>query len=172
MRETERLPRTGEAGFTVVEGLVAALILAIILIGILPMVTRSMQNNLQGGDATHEANAVTDKTEELLALQFNHSSVTVPDGLPSLVSTSYFSLANNTWSATSGGSDDQFTRTLTVEQFSGDDLATDGTLDSPIMGSLTKETLQATQLKRLTFEITKRRALGASPYRVVVLKAY
>jgi Tfp pilus assembly protein PilV len=161
--------RSAEAGFTIVEGLVAALILAVILIGILPLITRSMQNNLQGNDATNEANAVTDRDEELISLPFNDQNLAVATGATSQLTTDYYSLANNAWSTTSGGADDQYTRAMTVEYFGGADLSADGTLDTPLDGGSLPGSIQ---FKRITLEISKRRVLDTSGYTVVVLKAY
>ena len=170
MERSVRGPRAGEAGFTIVEGLIAALILAIILIGVLPMITRSMQNNLQGNDATHEANAATDELESLYSLPFNSPELTVLAGQSSLVSTDYFLNSTDTWSTTiPTPKDDLYTRNVTVEYFAGADLQADGTLDSPLDGGSLPGSIQ---LKRVTLQITKRRALGANPYRVVTLKAY
>jgi competence protein ComGC len=160
---------SSEAGFTIVEGLVAALILAVVLIGILPMITRSMQNNLQGNDATNEANAVTDTVESLYSLPYKNPEVTVAAGSTSLVTTDYFLLSTNTWSPTTTANDDQYTRTVTVEYFGGADLRDDGVLNTPLDGGSLPG---AVQLKRLTLDVTKRRVLGANPYRVVALKAY
>ena len=161
--------RSSEAGFTIVEGLVAALILAIILIGILPLITRSMQNNTQGNDATNQANAVTDRLETLYSLPFNDQNLEIAAGQPSLQSTDYYSLTNNAWSTTSGGNDDQYTRQMTVEYFGGADLSADGTLDSPINGGSLPGSIQ---FKRITLELTKQRVINRSSYTVVAIKAY
>jgi Tfp pilus assembly protein PilV len=170
MERIERGPRAGEAGFTIVEGLIAALILAIVLIGVLPMVTRSMQNNLQGNDATNEANAVTDELESLYSLPFNNPELNVLAGQFSLASTDYYLNSTNTWSTTiPTPKDDQYTRNVTVEYFGGADLQADGTLDTPLDGGSLSG---AIQLKRVTLEVTKRRVLGANPYRVLTIKAY
>ncbi len=169
MERSERSRRASEAGFSIVEGLIAALILAIILIGILPLVTRSMQNNMQGNDATNESNAVTDRLEMLYALPFNDPNLELVVAAPSLVSSDSFSLANGTWGATTGGADDQYTRNVTVEYFGGADLSEDGELNTALPGGSLPG---AVQLKRITMTIDKRRALGASSYQVVALKAY
>lgn len=164
-----RARNPGEAGFTIVEGLIAALILAVVLIGILPMITRSMQNNLQGNDATHEANAVMDKLDELYSLPFNSPLVTVSTDQTFLDSVDYFLLSTGEWSSTVTGDDDRYTRSVRVEYFGGADLSDDGDLDTPLEGD---DLPGAIQLKRLTMEIEKRRVLGASPYEVVALKAF
>jgi len=55
-------PRASEAGFSVVEGLIAAALLVFILIGVLPLFERSRLNLMQGNDSTQVANAVIDGT--------------------------------------------------------------------------------------------------------------
>lgn len=170
-------PRAGEAGFSVVEGLVAALLLAIILIGVLPMIDRSMQNNLQGNDATRESNAVVDKLDELYALQFNSPELTIQalPPLTELATTDYFLQSSSTWSDTLGtATDAKYTRSLTVEYFGGNDLE-DGQLDTPLAGDALPGSIQ---LKRLTIELARQRAFDTSRifdrkgYEVVALKAY
>jgi competence protein ComGC len=160
--------RASEAGFTVIEGLVAALILAVILIGILPMVTRSMQNNIQGNDATYESNAVTDELDTLYSLPFNAPKLTITTST-SLVATDYFLLNDNLWSTTIPSYDQaRYTRTSTVEYFQLSDLREDGTLDTPL--DVATAVAGTIQVKRVTVLLEKPRTLGAADYQVVALK--
>jgi Tfp pilus assembly protein PilV len=50
MTRTERARTASEAGFSLVEGMIAALILLFVILGVLPLVSQSMLNNLQGND--------------------------------------------------------------------------------------------------------------------------
>jgi len=68
--------REAERGVTLVETLVALLILSLVALSILQIFTQGVQLNVTGADYTALTNAVKDKTEELLALAFNHVDLT------------------------------------------------------------------------------------------------
>ena len=182
MRASPKIRRAHEAGFTVVEGLIAALLLAIILVGILPLIDRAKQNNLQGNDATYESNAIVDRLESLYSLPFNHPDLNLAIGELDLEDTDWFLQSSRTWSDTapSLSTDARYTRSSIVEYFGGADLNEDiesglvGTFDSPIAGTdLTLEANKnAIQFKRIQLEISKQRVFDTSPYRVVAVKAY
>lgn len=63
--------RSNEAGFSVIEGLIAAALLLIVTLGVLPLFTRSMANNLRGNVSTRQANGTVDEFERLTALPLN-----------------------------------------------------------------------------------------------------
>lgn len=174
MRKVRRRKRyAAEAGFTIIEGMIAALLLLIVILGIVPLVSRSMMNNLQGNDASNETNASVDGIERLLSLPFGDLNVEVPAGQMSLVSTDYFLLDGKAWSATvPSGDTAQFARVATVEQFGAADLDTDETLDTALVGGTADGFVQ---LKRITMEIESRRSFFSSPsaaYRVVAVQSY
>ena len=85
-RRTARQPRAApaaplasEAGFSVIEGLIAALLLLIVTLGILPLFSRAMNNNVKGNDSTRQSNAAIDAFESAVALPFNSGAT---DGRP------------------------------------------------------------------------------------------
>lgn len=174
MSRSQPRERRGEAGFTIIEGMIAALILAIVLIGILPLVDRSMQNNVQGNDATNESNATTDGIEQLLSLPFNSPRLTLTTGAASLVATDY--MARDTahgdatyWSTVDPGAGNRiYRRQVTVEQFSGPDLTSDSKFDSPRPGG---SPVGEIQFKRITTVLERARTLGESTYQVVAVKS-
>ena len=59
-----------EAGVTLVETLIALLILALVSISILTMFSQSMQLNITGADYTTITNIAKDKLEELLTMPY------------------------------------------------------------------------------------------------------
>jgi type II secretory pathway pseudopilin PulG len=64
-----------EAGFSVVEGLVAAAILLIIAIGLLPLFTRSILNNARGSDYTQATSHAASDLEDLQRLPFDNNDI-------------------------------------------------------------------------------------------------
>src|SRR5436305_13986434 len=82
MRETSRPPAhgpaAGEAGFSLVEALVATGILLVIAIGVIPLFASSILNNTRGSDSTVSTNHSRSQVENLLQLPFNSPSLSVP----------------------------------------------------------------------------------------------
>ena len=186
MEPRPRARRTGEAGFSLIEGLIAALLLLVIILGVLPLVSRAMFNNLQGNDATQETNATVDGLEELLSIPLQADDLTVLTGETSRVHSDVFSSRTNSWAdgtapdRTDAGK--QLVRTRTVEWFGLSDLEQDSegdaidpnrTLDTPLDG----DTLPGNvAYRRITTTIDNERrwALGAPlfSYRVIVVQTY
>ena len=69
---------SGEAGFSLVEALVATGILLLIAIGLIPLFASSILNNTRGSDSTVSTNFSRTQVEGLLQLPFNSPSLTVP----------------------------------------------------------------------------------------------
>lgn len=174
-------PRAAEAGFSLIEGLIAAALLVFILIGVLPLFERSRLNLLQGNDASSVANAAIDATDRLLAMPFNSQLTNIPEaagGPPyQLEATEYWLLQGNRWvpDVTVYPTDRaQFTRSTTIEQYQITDLIEDGTLDES--ESLPGTALPGSvQIKRFVTEVVNARtALVGAPttYRVITIQTY
>lgn len=95
------------AGFSVVEGLIAAAILLLIAVGILPLFLRSMVNNSAGNDATQSTNYVRGELERLIGLRFSDPAFVGPPTLGSAIVSTRYLLENDssvkgdeTWEAT------------------------------------------------------------------------
>jgi prepilin-type N-terminal cleavage/methylation domain-containing protein len=67
-----------ERGVTLVETLVALLILSLVALSVLQIFSQGVQLNVTGANYTAITNVVKDKSEELLAMDFNHVDLT-PD---------------------------------------------------------------------------------------------
>lgn len=173
MNEPAHRPPSPEAGFSVVEGLIAALILLVVVLGVLPLISQSMVNNAQGNSSSQEVNASVDALEEMLSLPFNAPELTVPVGQTSMVGTSYKLLDSNTWvdGAYGGTGTPQYQRTSTVEYFSVTDLddETDFTLDAPLDGGTLPGNIA---FKRITMQVASQRVFNASAYRVVTVQGF
>ncbi len=133
MREAPRRRRQG--GFSIVEVLIAAAILLIITIGILPMFTRSVLSNVAGAQSTLATNYGKTQLETLAEKPFGDATLTVPGGATQLLATDYWTQGS---SGAMGDPNEGFTatptasgrglvlwqRTTRVQQFNVFDLAT------------------------------------------------
>lgn len=70
----------GEAGLTLVEVLVAMLLLVVVVLGILPLFTRSLAMNQSGREAGLQSALGRAQMEELLQLPFNHQRLNLTAG--------------------------------------------------------------------------------------------
>lgn len=71
----------GEAGFSLIEGLVAVGLLLLIAVGVLPLFTQAIINNVEGQSSTDAANFGRSTLEEYFQLPFDSASLDVPAGL-------------------------------------------------------------------------------------------
>ncbi len=114
-----------ERGFSLVEVLVAALILGIIALGLVPLYTRSIRSNFEGFDSTQVSNFAKSRAEAYLQFPFLSAPLTVPGGSTELSVQDFYSAKDHDWvDAVLAGDAALFTRTTTVRQFSVSDLKT------------------------------------------------
>lgn len=77
--------RAAAAGFSLIEAVVASLILLVVALGVLPLFSRAMASNFAGSESTSLANLTSARAEELYQLPFTHPALTVPAGATELV---------------------------------------------------------------------------------------
>lgn len=92
-------PRRAAAGFSLIEAILASLILLVVALGVLPLFTRAMASNRAGADSTSLANMATAGAEELYQLPFDHPLLTVPAGATELVSEEVWTRDEERWMA-------------------------------------------------------------------------
>lgn len=175
-------PRSPEAGFSLLETLIAAALLVFILVGILPLFERSRLNLIQGNDSTNISNATVDIDERLLALPFKNPETDIPAGGGTQLVTTDFWLSGRL-----GGPNGQYeygdrwvtdmtaypndralyTRTATIEQFQLTDLTDDGVLNTPLDAAAPDGEVQ---LKRFTTDIVNART--GLTYHVVTIQTF
>lgn len=143
--------RRGEAGFSIVEALIAAAILLVIALGLLPVFSRAINDNVTGNDSTQATNGSRTEVEELLQLPFGNTRLLVASGQTQAQTKDYYTRAKSDagtdtyqiGDATEGWTTDAtaagrgpvlWNRTTTVEQYGITDL-NDGKLDTPLDGS-------------------------------------
>jgi hypothetical protein len=172
--------RSGEAGFSLLETLIAAALLLMVLIGILPLFERSRLNIVQGGEANRSANAVVDVSERMLSLPFNNfgKNLAAGSGL-SRVDTDFWLLDADVWdAAVPVGDTAQLTRQLTIEQFNSSALEDDLLVGfeggaPPINEALEDDALPGTvHLKRFHVRMTSPRTEGGAGYTVISVQAF
>lgn len=114
-----------QAGFSLVEGLIAAALLLLIALGILPLFGQAMANNARGESSTEVSNSGRSTLEEYFQLPFDHTRLAVAAGTTETVTPEYY--VNGTaaggvryyyWSDTApSGSIVQYDRTVSVRQY-------------------------------------------------------
>lgn len=88
----------GQAGLTLIEVLVAAALLLIIAVGILPLFTRALVNNNAGNEYTKVSNHGKSRVEEAFQLPFNDPFLmTVPAGQDAGVVVEHYREDTKTW---------------------------------------------------------------------------
>lgn len=136
--------RRGTAGFSMIESLIAAGVLLIIALGLLPLFARAIQDNTTGNDATQSTNNGRTRLEEMLAPPFLHQAlVLAPADLQKETADAWTQgNADETGDADEGWWKDPdpadlgtilWNRTTRVRQYSIGALA-DGELDPPAAG--------------------------------------
>ncbi len=126
---TNRESRARERGLSIVEVMIAAALLLIIALGILPLFTRSIISNRKGLDSTEVSNLARSRLEEFVQLPLNDPQLTVVGGSTELVVAEHFSEKDEKWKAGTtpdAGDHAIFTRTTTVRQYSIDSTTTTG----------------------------------------------
>lgn len=113
--------RRSERGLSLIEAVIAAGILLVLAVGILPLFAQSMSNNQSGADSSTVSNSARSAVEEIFQLPFN-SAPLIPTAGTELVTESYYSLADGEWKAgpePPDGSDPAlWLRTATIRQYS------------------------------------------------------
>jgi type II secretory pathway pseudopilin PulG len=178
--------RRGEAGFSLIEALIAAAILLIIALGLLPVFSRSINDNVTGNDATQATNGSRTELEELLQMPFNNQRMVVSAGQNKTETKDLYTRAKadstgayEIGDATEGWTADAssrgpvlWNRTTTIRQYSISDLDDNGTLDTPLDGSTSPGAVHLKQIQ-VQIENPKKDLFGnGQGITLTVLKAF
>ncbi len=150
-----------QSGFSLIEVLIAAFILLIIALGLMPIFTRSISMNLSGNDSTQLSNIARSSLEELVQLDFNSAPLTITAGTE-LVTVQYWQASSKSWQngPAPRSADAPWERTIRVRQFGMSDLQDvneDGEFDSPRDASAGPTDIHA---KEVQVRVESNRALG------------
>lgn len=138
---------------SMIEAVLAAVILLLIAVGILPMFTRSMASNASGADSTYVSNMATARAEEMLQLPFDAEPLTLAAGSTSRVFDEVYTEEDGTFivgteaTAKSAGKRPLWTRVTTIRQFSISDL------DTPIAGTASTSPDLSVHIKEIEVEV-------------------
>lgn len=105
---------------TLIEVVIASLLLLVIALGVLPIFLRSMTQTVSGEIYTELANHTRARAEEYVQLPFNSPALTVPPGSTELEVTDYYWPQERRWKPTAPAetaSGLRWRRTTTVRQF-------------------------------------------------------
>lgn len=146
---TERRGRhSREAGMSLIEVLVAVLIMTAIALGLLPLFTRSVRQNREGANYMNLTNVARSTLEGYLQLRFDDPLLTVPAGQDLLERNEYWDEGDSTWKPMVDaetlpvGKSVRWQRTIQVQQFSSGDFVDNGQLDNPLDGGFSPEFVQ------------------------------
>lgn len=164
LRHRRHLSTTRAAGFSLVEVLIAMVILLIIAVGIMPIFTQASVSNVSGNDSTRVSNFARDRAEEVAQYPFNSTEMTITAGSEAQLPPGgeFFSTRDQVWKpgAPTAGDPGMFTRTTVIRQYSVEALE-DGVLD--IGEALPAgSALGDIQLKEIQVSIEGTRALGST----------
>jgi len=168
------------AGFSLIEVLIASVILLVVLLGIIPLFIRSMSNRQAGLESTAVSSYARTRAETLLELPFDHPDLTVPAGGDTLEVVEYLPLGSRVWDRTpAAAANAAWIRTTRVQQFGTADLIdgdTDGdgdALDQPLPGGSNPRSIQLKEIEVRVESTREGGPLGAGEGLTVrVLKAF
>jgi prepilin-type N-terminal cleavage/methylation domain-containing protein len=129
--------RDGELGFSLIEVLIAAAILLVVALGVLPIFSQAIVNNRAGADYTQVTNLAKSELERLYSLPFSSPELEVVGA--ETVRPEYFSQKDQKWVDGDPPYEDPplWTRTTLIRQYGLGgivDVDKDGKLDGPLPG--------------------------------------
>ena len=150
--------RRKERGFSLIEVLIASVIMLIIALGVISLFTMAMSSNLQGGDNTKAANFAREKLELLWQIPFNDPQLTIAGAATTHQLYEYYDETTKQWTGMGSATPPPgaiWTRITTIRQFSIDDLT------EPISGDDGTTAPEQVQMKEIKVEVRNTRAGGA-----------
>lgn len=154
-----------ERGFSIIEVLIASVLLLIMVLGILPLFYRSTVNNAMGADSSQLSNLSKSRVEEYSQLAFNSPQLTPVGGATVLRTIDYWSptVENFVPTAPGGGAPIRFQRTTEIRQYAMADLLDDGDLDTALPGSADPSTVQIKEILVIVESYIRGTAVGSGP---------
>lgn len=154
-----------ERGFSIIEVLIASVLLLIMVLGILPLFFRSTVNNAMGADSTQLSNLSKSRVEEYSQLPFDAPQLSLVGTAEVLRIVDYWSPTVENFVATepSGNAPMRFQRTTEIRQFAMSDLLDDGDLDTPLPGTADPTTVQIKEIMVVVESFIRDGTTGSGP---------
>ena len=152
--------RRHERGFSLIEVLIASLIMLFIALGIVALFTMSAASNLQGSESTKAANYARERLEQLWQVPFSAPELTISGSGTQNTSYEYYDNTTKKWTAMATPTPPAaatWTRITTVRQFAVDNLAS----GAAISGDVGTANPQQVQIKEIKVEVHNKRVGGA-----------
>lgn len=176
-------PPERQAGFSIVEVMVAAALLLAVAVGVLPLFSSSIINNTRGRDSTAASNAARSRMEEYSQTFFRNQALVLPGSTTELIVGDWFdsggalAMGDEVWRTGPLGSAAGpvlWQRQVRITQHSFNDLLDDGTLNVPQAGISEDLSLD---LKLVGVRVTGNRASGSqiganADFSMSMIKAY
>lgn len=158
-------PNSRQQGFSMIEVLIASVLLLVMVLGILPLFFRSTVNNAMGADSTQLANLSKSRVEEYSQLPFDAPQLTPVGGSTVLRTIDYWSpsLENFVSTVPGGNAPIRFQRTTEIRQYSMADLLADGKLDTALPGTADPSTVQIKEIVVSVDSFVRGTATGSGP---------
>jgi hypothetical protein len=181
--------RPAEAGYSVVEGLIAAALLLIVTVGVIPLFTRSMINNLRGNDSTRISNGAIDELERSLEAPFNSGDTSLAPLTDERIDTTVIALKQLPGNAAGGlsmrweplatlpsGDEPEMLRRRTLRQFDMDDFNPtdpDASFQNPLPEGSQEQDIEVKVVDLDFFDANRDPLMTEDPsYAVRLIKAY
>jgi len=151
-------PRRHERGFSLIEVLIASVIMLFVALGIITLFTMSAASNLQGSESTKAANYARERLELLWQVPFSDPQLTITGSATDKKSYEYYDVLTRKWVTMAGPTPPgsaTWTRVTTVRQFAVDNLTT------PLSGDIGVANPQQVQMKEIKVEVHNGRVGGA-----------
>lgn len=133
-------------GFSMVETLIAAALIGVIAVGVIPLFTRAMTDNMAGADYTRVTNYAKSKEEDFARIPITQASIQLPAGQSQLLTTEYMNPTTLRWDPTKPSNPlSVWTRTTTLTQYNMYDSDDNQMFDNPLPGGAPIDAVQIVQ---------------------------
>ncbi|HEX2254977.1 MAG TPA: prepilin-type N-terminal cleavage/methylation domain-containing protein [Thermoanaerobaculia bacterium] len=150
--------RRASGGFSLIELLIAAAILVVVVLALLPLFATSLSQNLAGRELSVATSHGRSQIEELTQLPLDRRELMVPAGADERRDRELFDPVLHRYSAATPADPSPWSRTTTVRQFNVRDLYDNGRLTTPLDGSTPAPHVH---LREVIVEVESEREAGA-----------
>jgi prepilin-type N-terminal cleavage/methylation domain-containing protein len=132
-----------QGGMSLIEVLIAVALMTAVSLSLLPLFSRSIRQNREGGNFTDLTNVARSTLEEHIQLDFNATQLVIPVGQEQRTTTEYWDAVQRRWlplaDPTNPPAGARFQRSVQVQQYAAGDLLNNGWLDDPLDGGAGKD---------------------------------